>query len=65
MVYTLNTSKNVKLDLGRVGNKVMDASLVTPGYRFLLMSASFDTKISDESCWWESLLLLLSVEKAK
>lgn len=59
MVYTLNTSKNVKLDLGRGGNKVMDASLLTAEYRFLPMSARFETKISDGSCWWESLLLLL------
>lgn len=63
ILYTLNTSKNVRLDLRRVGNKVMDASIVTPEFGFLPTSASFDRKISDESCWWESLLLLLAQKR--
>lgn len=41
----------------------MDASLVRPEYSFLPASASFDTKISDVFCWWESLLLLLVQKK--
>lgn len=50
MIYALNAFKNLKLDLRRVGNKVMDAFLLTTEYRFLSVSVRFNTKISDVSC---------------
>lgn len=63
MIYTHNAFKNPKHVLRRLGNKVMDASLVTTEYRYLPVSVRFNTKISDVSCLWESLLLSLAQKK--
>lgn len=64
MIYTHNAFKNLKPGLRRVGNEVMDASLVTTEYR-CPVSVNFNTKVTDVSCLWESLLLSLAPNKQK
>lgn len=59
MVYTLINPKNIKLDLGKVRNKAVDASLAIPEYRLHSASASFGIKINYVFCWSEPLLLFL------